>query len=141
MKIDRVLLDTGPLVAYFDQNERFHEWAVEQFARLDSPAWTCEPVLTEAFHLLRRFPTSQMKLLEFVETNVISIRFCLADETVKVKALWEHYRNVPISLADACLIRMAELFDRLPICTLDSDFRIYRKNGRQMIPLILPPTV
>jgi len=138
VKTDGALVDTGPLVAFFDEGERFHKWAVDQFRRIDGAAFTCEPVITEALFLLRRTPEAQRKLLAYFEDDVISLRFDLRDEIHAVRALWEHYRNVPMSLADACLVRMSELFKDYPLVTLDRDFRIYRRNRRQHIRCIMP---
>ena len=141
MKTEGVLLDTGPLVAFFDQSERFHGWAAEQFRRLDGAVHSCEAVITEALFLLRRTPEAQRRLLGYVEDEVISLRFDLRDEIQSVRGLWEHYRDVPMSLADACLVRMSELWEGYPLLTLDSDFRIYRRHRRQHIRCILPPGV
>lgn len=141
MKIDAALLDTGPLVAFFDRSERFHEWSVSQFRRLSGPVFTCEPVIIEALFLLRRAPEAQRKLLGYVEDDVISLRFDLRDEIQSVRRLSEHYREVPMALADACLVRMAELFGHCPVLTFDGHFRIYRRNRRQQIHAIMPPGV
>jgi predicted nucleic acid-binding protein len=138
VKTDGILLDTGPLVAFFDQSEQFHGWADEQFGRVNGVVLTCEAVITEALFLLRRTPEAQRKLLGFVAEDVISIRFDLREEIVEVRALWEHYRDVPMSLADACLVRMSEIWAGYPLLTLDSDFRIYRRHRRQQIRCIVP---
>lgn len=100
---------------------------------------TCEPVLTEACHLLARRKIPPRRLLGKVEQGDLLISLNLAYEATAVMDLIDRYSNVPMSLADACLVRMAELFPRYRICTLDSDFLIYRKHGNQAIDLIMPP--
>ena len=131
------LLDTGPLVAYLRRRDRHHEWAAEQFAILDLPLVTCEPVLTEACFLVARDGQQPALVLDCLRRGAVRIGFQLNDELAAVRALMERYMNVPMSLADACLVRLAEL-TRLPICTLDSDFEVYRAHGRRSLDLIIP---
>jgi predicted nucleic acid-binding protein len=132
-----ILVDAGPIVALLDNRDRFHDWARNQLSERKPPLLTCEAVLTEAAHLLRRAHGNQA-LLALVRRGLVSIPFRLVDEISRVEKLIERYANVPMSLADACLVRMAELHDDFAIVTLDSDFQIYRKNGRQVIPTIMP---
>ncbi|MGH8700581.1 MAG: type II toxin-antitoxin system VapC family toxin [Burkholderiales bacterium] len=133
-----LLVDTGPLVALLSERDRHHEWAKQAFAGSATPARTCEAVLSEAWYLLRLTRRGQPALLELVERGLISIDFALASELVAVRRLVTRYRDRPMALADACLVRMAELYDEATVLTLDADFTIYRKNGRQVIPLIAP---
>lgn len=132
------LLDTGPLVAYLRRRDRYHDWAVEQFATLDLPLVTCEPVLTEACFLVAGNGQPPTRVLEMLRPAAIQVGFGLNDELAAVRALMDRYANVPMSLADACLVRLAEI-TRLPICTLDSDFTVYRAHGRRGLDLIMPP--
>ena len=76
--------------------------------------------------------------MSLIETEVIQISFCLKTEIEQIKTLLLSYRSVPMSLADGCLVRMTELFPNSSVLTLDSDFRIYRKNKNQIISLIIP---
>jgi predicted nucleic acid-binding protein len=131
------LMDTGPLVAYFMASEINHEWAVETFKQLRRPALTCEAVLAEACFLLGRRDIPAARLISLVQRGDLEIGLSLGDEAVVIRALMERYANVPMSLADACLVRLAEM-TRLPICTLDSDFLIYRAHGRNSLELIAP---
>jgi predicted nucleic acid-binding protein len=134
----QVLVDAGPLVALVDERDRYHEWAVAQWAALTPPLFTCEAVLAEACHLLRKFRSGPRAILEQVVRGVLVVTFALRDEATPVTRLMNRYANVPMSLADACLVRMAEIQSKSKVLTLDSDFRVYRKNGRQVIPAILP---
>lgn len=133
-----LLVDAGPLVALLSERDRHHEWAKQAFAGSPTPARTCEAVLSEAWHLLRQTHRGQVALLELVERGLVSIDFALAAELIAVRRLVTRYRDRPMSLADACLVRMAELYDEAAVLTVDSDFTVYRKNGRQVIPLIAP---
>ncbi len=132
-----LLVDAGPIVALLDRRDRYHAWATNQMSASEPPLWTCEPVLAEAAHLLRR-AQGEAALLELLRRGLITTPFRLIDEVARVAKLMSRYANVPMSLADACLVRMAELNDNSAVMTLDRDFRIYRKNGRQVIPGITP---
>jgi predicted nucleic acid-binding protein len=135
---DNVLLDTGPLVAYLNTDDAHHAWACEQFARDSARLVTCEAVLTEAFYLLRRFRPQVAALRVMLADGVFDLTFSLGKERAFVVGLMERYQDVPMSLADACLVRLAELRPSMPVLTLDGDFRIYRRNKRQQIPVIAP---
>ena len=137
--MDATIIDAGPLVAALDRGDRHHAWARGRFAELAAAPFTCEAVVTEACFLLRRrFLGAELDLLRFLEQGRIVIAFDLAAELPAVAALMERYANVPMSLADACLVRMAEIHPTARILTLDGDFRIYRKNGREPLDAILP---
>jgi predicted nucleic acid-binding protein len=133
-----VLVDTGPLVAYLVRQEEHHAWAREQFSVLRPPLLTCEPVLTEAAYLLREAAGRATALLELIERGVLQIALRLEHEVQPVGRLLQRYHDIPMSLADACLVRMSETRERSTVFTLDSDFRFYRRNGRQVIPLLCP---
>lgn len=135
-----ILLDTGPLVAYLSERDRFHVWARECFGKLAPPLLTCEPVLTEAVYLLG--PGGQ-RALEMLGRKAIELAFSLKAEATAVRSLMQRYRSRrgrSMGLADACLVRMSELRAECLVLTVDRDFRdVYRRNGRQVIPAILPP--
>ena len=133
-----VIVDTGPLVAFLDRREAHHGWMAEQARTLALPWLLREAVLAESWHLLRRLPAAQDALLEMVENGLLKMEFALSDDIEAVRLLRQKYRDIPMSLADACLVRMAEKFDDHAICTLDSDFTVYRKHGRHPIPLVTP---
>jgi uncharacterized protein len=133
-----VIIDTGPLVALINQRERHHAWVHEQFAAISPPAFTCEPVITEAAYLLRDFHKGLDSLMQFLERGHLTIPFRLTDELPTIRRLLNRYASVPMSLADACLVRMSEQFAESPVLTLDRDFRVYRKHGRTVIPTLMP---
>lgn len=132
-----VLMDTGPLVAYLSGRDAYHEWAVEQFDRLDLPFLTCEAVLTETCFIAARNGVSPARVLKVFAGGIIKIGLQLQEELSAIQVLTERYASVPMSLADACLVRLAEMTE-LPICTLDSDFAIYRAQRRRPLTLISP---
>jgi uncharacterized protein len=132
------LVDSGPLVAYFDARDQYHDWAMEQFRLRPAPFLACEAVLSEADHLLEKAKVPSAVLFESIRSGALEISFILAEHLAAVERLKFVYQNVPMSLADACLVRMAELREGAKVMTLDSDFRIYRKHRRHVIPLISP---
>ena len=133
-----LLVDSGPLVALLSERDRYHGWANQAFARAAAPLRTCEAVVSEAWYLLRLTSGGQAAVLELLERGLLSIDFTLMSELAAVRRLITRYRDQPMSLADACLVRMAELYDDATVLTLDTDFSVYRKNGRQVIALIAP---
>jgi predicted nucleic acid-binding protein len=100
--------------------------------------YTCEPVLTEACYLLATLAGGSQSVLKMLETGAMRINLHVENELTPIKTLMARYRNVAMSLADACLVRMSELHGAGVVLTLDSDFIIYRRHGRQVIPVILP---
>lgn len=136
----RRICDAGPVVALLSERDRFHRWAKEVFAQITPPVLTCEAVLAEAWHLLRGTANGQAAMLALLSTKAIAIEFSLADEVTAVRRLVARYRDRPMSLADACLVRMSELVDDAAVITIDRDFHVYRRHGRQVIPLISPTT-
>jgi predicted nucleic acid-binding protein len=134
----KTIVDTGPLVALLNARDRHHAWAAAHFARLRPPLLTCDAVLSETAYLLGHGTRQCMALLELVERGVVAARFRYQQEAPRVKELIERYASVPMAFADACLLRMAELYARSQVWTVDGDFRVYRKNGREVIPSILP---
>lgn len=138
---DITLIDTGSLIAVLYKRDQFHKWAVEQISELSAPLLTCEAVIAETCFLSQRMLGTSEAVYEFVETGAIEIAVDLANEFEAVKNLALRYQNVPISLADACLVRMSELHENSTVFTTDSDFTIYRKNKNQIIPTIMPKEV
>ncbi len=136
--IRKVLLDAGPLVALVNSDDQWHEWARSQFAEIEPPLLTCESVLSEACFLARRANGAVDHVLALKERGVIRLDFALKEHFDEVAALMRRYAKVPMSLADAYLVRMSELIVGTVVLTLDRDFRIYRRHHRQKIPLRMP---
>jgi uncharacterized protein len=135
---EAAILDTGPLVAFLHANEQHHAWVVAQLRSLPPRFLTCEAVLTECCFLLGFTPRAMDEIEGWLERGVLQMPFQFLPERQRVMRLMRAYRNVPMSFADACLVRMSELYPDLSVFTLDKDFRIYRKNGRQRIETIMP---
>ncbi len=136
--INPTIADTGVIAAFLNPKDQWREWTVNQWRQLPAPFLTCEAVVTEACFLLHHFKDGEQDVLSLVEAGILQIDFSLSSEALTVKTLMKKYENVPMSLADACLVRMSELIDNSVVFTADSDFHIYRKNGRQKISLIIP---
>jgi len=135
---ENVLLDTGPLVAFLNRRDKFHIWALAQWAQIRPPMLTCESVISEACFLLAGTNTGIDSVMQLIQRKITTVSFHLDEHIQPVKKLLLKYRSAPISLADACLIRMSELHPDSSIFTLDSDFNLYRKDRRRIIPTIMP---
>ena len=133
-----VILDTGPLVAALKKRDAYHQWVREQLGEIACPMLTCESVISETLFLLKDTPNSLEQLIGLVNRGIIEVRFDLGGEFEHVAYLLAKYQSVPMSLADACLVRMAEMYPNRKIITFDSDFQIYRKHRNQQINLIMP---
>jgi len=118
--------------------DEHHTWARDQFSLLETPLLICEPVLTEACYLIEKRGSEPRRLVQKVADGTVKIALEVASEVKAICALMDRYRAVPMSLADACLVRMAELYDDSMLLTIDRDFLIYRKQGRQVIPTFMP---
>jgi len=134
-----VLMDTGPLVASLNRRDRYHRWAKARLSELEPPISTCEPVLAEACFLLRDSPGGAAAILALVDRGVLLVDFQVTPHARSLARLMAKYADVRMSLADACLVRMTELDGSRAVMTLDGGFLAYRRQGRQVIPLITPP--
>lgn len=134
-----VIVDTGPIVALLNRRERHHVWVSKVMDTIEPPLFTCDAVLSEACFLLEDNPGGPNAVLELVARGLIRSDFHVSAEIEPLRALLKKFANVPMSLADACLVRMSELDSTSRVLTLDSDFEIYRKNRRQVIPTLMPP--
>lgn len=134
----RIILDTGPIVAFLNKRDRYFTWANEVFKLLKPPVYTCDSVISEACFLLRNMEGGSIAVVELLERNLIVVDFDLTSEIQAVKKLMSKYANVPMSLADACLIRMTEIEKGSQIITLDRDFNVYRRFDRQQVPVLMP---
>ena len=131
-----VLVDAGFLIALLNRRDAHHAWAAAQAPHFATPWSTCEAALSEAFHLLAAPGTPVLGAL--LRRGTVVIAFDLGEEHSHVLSLMQKYINIPMSLADACLVRMTETRADPVLLTTDSDFRIYRRHSRQTIPCIMP---
>jgi len=133
-----VIIDTGPLVAVLSQRDHSHAWARSHFELLRFPCLTCEAVLSESVFLLEGSKRAQEALAKMLERGVIKTEFSFDVSRTEILHLLRRYRDTPLSFADACLVRMSELHADSTVFTTDADFNVYRRNGRQSIPLMAP---
>jgi len=130
------IADTGFLVAFANRHDEHHAWAADLATRLDGPLLTCEAVLAEsAFHL-----QDSAVVIEMVREGLVEVAFDVDAELAHLAALARRYRDRKPDLADLCVIRLSELHPARSVITVDeSDFRVYRRNKREAIPLVVPP--
>lgn len=130
------IADTGFLVAFANRSDRHHEWAVRVAAEVTEPLLTCEAVLAEtAFHL-----QSVELVLAMLRHGLAAVAFDCREHLPHLEALARRYSDRRPDLADLCLIRMSELYPQHSVVTVDrKDFRVYRRNKRETIPLVCPP--
>jgi predicted nucleic acid-binding protein len=130
------VVDSGALIALLDRRDQHHDWAQRTFRQLHGPWLTCEPVLTEAFFQLEEI--TSLALSKLLRRGLVQLAFDLEVELTAVLDLREKYWNVPMSLADACLVRMSEILPDPVVVTTDADFRIYRREGSKAVPVLMP---
>lgn len=131
----RHILDAGPLIAALNRTDRYHEWACETLAHLGAPFYTCSEVLAEAAAMTGQPQT----IVEMVEAGELLIDFDLQVQATAVLVLLRKYHDRGMDLADACIVRMSELSRICRVVTVDrTDFSVYRRNGRDIIPILCP---
>jgi uncharacterized protein len=130
------IADTGFLVAFANANDKFHSWATQIAVGVTEPLLTCEAVLAEtAFHL-----ESTSVVLAMVNEGLVALAFDCRENLVQLTRLADRYADRKPDLADLCLVRMSELLPKHSVITTDrTDFRIYRRNKREAIPILCPP--
>ena len=130
------IADTGFLVGFANRNDHFHSWARHIAEQVNEPLLSCEAVLAEtAFHL-----GSTAIVFEMIEDGLVRLAFDCNAHLSQLATRSKRYADRRPDLADLCLIRMSELNPKLPVITVDrDDFRVYRRNKREVIPLVCPP--
>jgi len=132
-----VIFDTGPLVAWFCPRDAHHLWARRTFTQIPPGGFICEATLTEVCHLTAKDGVARGKVLDFIERGGLTW-LSLAGELHALRELLDRYKDAPMDFADACVVRLAELYPDTMVCTLDGQFRFFRKSGREVIPLLAP---
>ena len=130
------IADSSVLVALLSRDDQHHDWIAVQADTLPWPWLTCEAALTEAFHLLGEKGAPRLK--DLLRHGAVVLSFDLGDQLTPVLDLMDKYADVPMSLADACLVRMSETLPDPVVLTADADFKIYRRHSRQVVPCLLP---
>jgi predicted nucleic acid-binding protein len=132
------IVDAGPLVALINARDMHHAWTVGTLKTVCGPLLTCEGAVSEALFLLRNVKGGAGGIVSLLRNGGLRIGFSLAPEFAAVCALLTKYADVPMSLADACLVRMSELYPKHRVITLDTDFRVYRRHRHRGLPLLMP---
>ena len=131
-----VITDSSILVALLDSRDQHHRWARSAVANLPLPWFTCEAVVVETLFLLERLAATH--LCRLLRDGRLRVVYGLRDEGNPVFDLMDKYADVPMSLADACLVRMSETLPDPVVLTTDADFKIYRRHSRQVVPCLMP---
>jgi predicted nucleic acid-binding protein len=133
-----VIIDASVLAALLNKNDTYHQWAITQLKDIQPPLLTCEAIISEVSFLIGRKQQGINVIFNYLKSGVIELPFCFSSEYVAIEKLMLKYADVPISFADACLVRMSEQHRNNSVFTLDSDFLVYRKNSNEVISLIYP---
>jgi len=130
------IADTGFLVAFANRSDHHHDWALRLSERITEPLLTCEPVLAEAASHLR----NASLVLSMVREGLVELAFNCVEHLPRLEDLARRYADQEPDLADLCIIRMSELYPRHTVITVDrADFKVYRRNKREAIPILCPP--
>jgi predicted nucleic acid-binding protein len=133
----RHILDAGPLIAALNRQDQHHHWACQTLESIGAPFYSCPEAMAEAAAMTDQ-PAA---IVEMVQAGDIVLAFNLAEQTASVLALLRKYADREMDLADACIVRMTELVRDCRVVTVDrADFSVYRRNGRELIPMIAPPS-
>ena len=133
-----IIADTGPIVALINPRDQHHQWARSAIRQINEPMLTCDAVLSEALFLVYGVPNGIRRFTEILASGAIQSDFASAANFRDLTALIRKYKSLPMSFADACLVRLAELHDGASVLTVDSHFQVYRKNGDQPLSLVMP---
>ena len=132
-----ILLDTGPIVAFFDASDSYHQSCIETLKRIKEPLVTSWPVLTEAFYLLGFSWGAQDNLWEFIMRGGVEILFLDVKMQARCRGLMKKYKDLPMDLADSALVVLAESQKMDRVFTLDhKDFKIYRLANKKKFKLL-----
>lgn len=131
-----VVVDTGPLVALLDEGDQYHTVVVNHLAQLPSTWKTCEAVLVEATFILRKNPQGIQRLGEMFQRSMLLVDYSAQADLEVIFREMKSYQKLPMSFADACLVRMMEREKNARLFTLDRHFEVYRYKGRRLIPRV-----
>lgn len=129
------IADTGLVVAFLNRRDAHHHWAVRLAGQVTAPLVTCEAVLAEAAFQCE----SVLSVLALVREGLLQVNFDLNVNQARIEVLAKRYEDRAPDLADLCLICLSEQLRDWPIITVDTDFRIYRRHQREVIPVLMPP--
>ena len=132
-----ILIDAGPLVALIHADDRHHARCRAELKRIREPLGTVWPAITEAMYLLGFSSKAQAALWSLLESDALKILPLDASDLPRMRELMHKYRDLPMDLADAALVRVAER-ERLPkVFTIDRrDFQLYRPRGIRRFTIV-----
>lgn len=134
----RYIVDSGPIIAFFNRRDVYHDWAKAVFASLGGPPTSCEAVFTEVCWHLRESPEAVARVMEMPARGDLLLYPVASVEGVALAGLVRKFGK-RMDLADASIVRLSELFPKARVITTDlEDFGIYRRNRSDPIPLIHP---
>jgi predicted nucleic acid-binding protein len=133
-----IIVDAGPIVAMINSRDEHHRWARNVIGRLSEPMITCDAVLSEALFLVSHSANGVRRFSDILVSGAIHSDFVTNANSRELATLIEKYRSLPMSFADACLVRLSEIHEGSTILTIDSHFQIYRKDGEGIISVLMP---
>ena len=133
-----IIADTGPIVALINPRDQHHQWARAAIRQINEPMLTCDAVLSEALFLISSVPNGIRRFTEILGSGAVQSDFATSANSRELAVLIQKYQSLPMSFADACLVRLAEIHDGATVLTVDSHFQVYRKNGSEPLSLMMP---
>ena len=127
----KILIDSGPLIALFDRNDKYHFASVEFIRNNENQLITTIASITETLHLLDFSRDAQIDFLGWVNVGALNIEQISSDDFARIKELTMKYSDLPMDFADACLVFLGEKFNISCIATIDRDFDVYRLKGKK----------
>ena len=135
----KVIFDAGPLVAWFCPRDEHHAWAIKTFTQISPGSFICEAVLAEVCYLAAKEGVARSKVIEFIEDGGLEV-VALGTQMPVIRELLDHYADIPMDFADACVVRLAELRPDAVVCTTDGHFKFFRKHQHENIQVLAPFT-
>jgi len=129
--MNRILIDSGPLIALFDRKDKYHQATVEFIKNNQSMLITTLASITETLHLLDFNRYAQIDFLGWINAGAVTIENINSDDFLTIQQLTIKYADLPMDFADACLVFLAEKLNINKIATIDRDFDIYRSSGKR----------
>jgi len=135
--VTNTLIDAGPLIALFDKDDEYHKKVKDFLKTFHGHLTTTWPVLTEVTHLLDFNVNVQIDFLKWIQREAVIIYDLESNHLSRIIELTEKYSDVPMDLADASLMVIAEIEKIENIITIDSDYHIYRTNKKVKLKNLL----
>lgn len=127
----KILIDSGPLIALFDGNDKYHSASLEFIKNNKSELVTTLASVTETLHMLDFNRNAQIDFLSWINAGAVTLESITADDFLRIKELTIKYSDLPMDFADGCLVFLGEKFNIDTIATIDRDFDVYRLKGKK----------